>query len=73
MLDSCVHLHVGRETTPHLRAGGGAETQCEFTLEHENGAADDGAVGEEFEYKRGGDLLSARLIQVVVAQREPTW
>ena len=45
-----VELDVGGETTPEDVAGAGTETEGEFTLKHEDGAAPEGTVGEEFEY-----------------------
>lgn len=50
-------MDVGAETGPE--GGGGAcdETKGEFALEHEDSAAEEGAVGEEAEDERGGDLV----------------
>lgn len=43
-------LDVCGETTPEGCGGEGAETEGEFSLEHEDGGADEGTVGEEFKY-----------------------
>lgn len=56
MFDGGEELYVGAQTAPEGGARRRAETKGEFTLEHEDGGADDGAVGEKFEYERGGDL-----------------
>lgn len=56
MLDGGEELDVGGEAAPEGGGGGRAETEGEFALEHEDGGADEGAVGEEFEDEGGGDL-----------------
>lgn len=52
-------LDVGAQSAPEGCARLGAQTEGEFALEHEDGRADDGAVGEEFEDEWGGDLAAS--------------
>lgn len=49
-------LNVCAQTAPEGCPRGGAQTEGEFTLEHEDGGTDDGAVREEFEDEWRGDL-----------------
>lgn len=53
-------MNVGGETTPHGGTGRSAETEGEFSLEHEDAGSREGSGGEEFEDERGGDLVEGR-------------
>jgi hypothetical protein len=53
-------LDVGGESTPHRRAGRGAQTQGELALEHEDAGSGERTGGEKFEDERRGDLKGGK-------------
>ncbi len=52
VIDLGVELDVGRETTPKIVTWAGNESQSKFTLEHENGATEEGTMRQQLEDER---------------------
>lgn len=57
MIDLSVQLHVRGEAGPEVGAGGRDEAEGELALKHEDGNAEERAVGEESEDEGRRDLV----------------